>query len=443
MKPGPSDGPFVTDMAEVLLISYFFPPAGGGGVIRASKLAKYLPEFGYVPTVLSAYDPRYVGDPGLLEELPKVAKVYRVQADDPFARVANLYKRFRGRLKTRGRLTADSTREPAATRLRRIASFPDPFSSFYRAAVAAFYRIPARYKFRAIISTAPPYTVHLVGRRLANASRLPLILDYRDAWTRNPFLRPPTPLHAAGWRFFERRVLSAASAVVTVTDEIRADYRLFFRPKAPVYTIPNGYDEDDFTDVVPEYRDRFTITYTGKLYEGRNPFVFLEAVRRAISNGVFSADDIAVRFIGEVPARARAALRNSGLPVSVRGQVPHDEAILETVSADAVLLIINEREGARTTLTGKIFEYLRAGRAIIAFVPPDGAAATLIREMDAGYVIRPDDVGGAVRVLGDLFDQYTRGELRRSASPRPALLKYSRREIARQFAEVLGSVISQ
>lgn len=439
---GPLRGPFVTVMREILLISYFFPPAGGGGVIRALKLAKYLPEFGYAPVVLAADDPRYADDPALLEQVPPCVRVYRVPVSDPFAGLAGLYKKFKSReTENRGSYEKADTRESFGARLRRVFSFPDPQFHFFRPALSAFFRIPDTYRLQAVISTAPPYTSHVLGVRLSKITRLPLVLDYRDAWTYNPFGGPPTPLHAFGWRLAERRVLSAASAVVTVTDAMADDYRLRFRLDAPVYTIPNGYDEDDFEGVVAERRDRFTVVYAGKFYGGRDPFTFLEGVRWAIGSGAFGTDDIEIRFVGVVPDDIRAVVEASGLPVVIRNHVPHREAVSEIVSAHASLLIIGEGPAMGTTLTGKIFEYLRAGRPVIAMVPPDGAAARLVRETGGGYVIPPDDADGVAAVLTELYRRYRRGELDEPGIPSPALKRYSRREIAGEFAGLLDSLI--
>ena len=441
--PGPSRGPFVTNMREVLLISYFFPPAGGGGVIRALKLARYLPEFGYVPVVLAAEDPRYADrDPALLRQIPPCVRVHCVPVTDPFAKLVSIYKTFKNREPgKRGNSEKTGARESFGARLRRAFSFPDPQSHFRRQALSAFFRIPDTYRLRAIISTAPPYTSHMLGVRLSEVTRLPLVLDYRDAWTYNPFGGPPTPFHAFGWRFAEQRVLSAASAVVTVTDAMADDYRRRFRLDAPVFTIPNGYDEDDFKGVVPERRDKFTVIYAGKLYPGRDPFIFLEGVSRAIASGAFGTDDIEIRFVGAVPDDTRAAVKTSGLPVVIRNHVPHREAISEIVSAHASLLIIGEGPAMGTTLTGKIFEYLRAGRPVIAMVPPDGAAARLIRETGGGYVIPPDDADGVATVLTELYGRYRRGELDEPRTPSPALKRYSRREIAGEFGGLLDSLI--
>jgi len=431
-------------MREVLLISYFFPPAGGGGVIRALKLAKYLPEFGYTPVVLAADDPRRADrDPALLEQIPPCVRVYRVPVADPFAKLAGAYKTFRSRKwgANVGR-EVKGVRESFGARLRRAFSFPDPQFHFRRPALSAFFRIPDVYRLRAIISTAPPYTSHSLGARLSRITRLPLVLDYRDAWTYNPFGGAPTLFHAAGWRLAEQRVLSAASAVVTVTDAMADDYRRRFRSEAPVFTIPNGYDEADFDGVVPERRGKFTVVYAGKLYEGRDPATFLEGVRRGIASGAFGAGDIEIRFVGAAPDGATAAVKASGLPVVTRNNVSHREAVSEIISAHASLLIIGGGPAMGTTLTGKIFEYLRAGRPIIAMVPPDGAAARLIAETEGGYVIRPDDADGAAAVLTELYDKYRRRELDEPKTPSPALKRYDRREVAGAFAGLLDSLIS-
>jgi hypothetical protein len=432
-------------MVDVLLISYFFPPAGGGGVIRALKLAKYLPEFGYIPTVIAADDPRYGdGDPALLEQVPSGVRVYRVPVVDPFGWPARLYKGLRrvGRNRPEKRAEA-STRESFGARVRRVASFPDPFFRFYAPAIKGFFHIPRTYKLRAIISTAPPYVGHLIGARLSYITGLPLILDYRDAWTYNPFSGPPTRFHGAGWRLMEQKILSNAKAVVTVTEGMADDYRRRFRLEAPLYTITNGYDEEDFARIVPEKRDKFTVVYAGKFYVGRDPFTFFEGVRMALSAGALNVDDFEIRFVGVVPESIRTAAASAGIPVVVRYNVPHKEAISEIVSAHANLLIIGEGPGTGTTLTGKIFEYIRAGRPIIAMVPPAGEAAQLVRETGTGYVVSPTDAEGVASVLSNLYRLYRAGELGRTEVPTSIMEQYERKSIAGRFAELFDSLIGE
>ena len=216
-----------------------------------------------------------------------------------------------------------------------------------------------------------------------------------------------------------------------MTDAMAEDYRRRFRPKAPIYAIPNGFDEDDFTNIASESRGRFTVVYAGKFYEGRDPYVFVEGVRRALAAGAFGADDIEIRFIGVVPEDIRAGVTATGLPITIRGHVTHREAI------------IGEGPAMETTLTGKIFEYIRAGRPVIALVPPTGVAAKLIGELDAGYVVRPADAGGVAAALTDLYGRYRRGELERPKAPHPGLEQYTRREIARRYAGLLDSLIDE
>ena len=210
---------------------------------------------------------------------------------------------------------------------------------------------------------------------------------------------------------------------------------------APVLTIPNGYDEDDFEGVVPERRGKFIVVYAGTFYAGRDPFTFLDGLRLAIASGVFGADDVEIRFIGAASDDVLAAVKAFALPVVTRSRVPHREAVSEIVSANASLLIIGGGPAMGTTLTGKVFEYLRAGRPVIAMAPPGGEAARLVAENDGGYVIPPDDADGVAAVLTDLYGRYKRGELDEPGIASPALKLYDRREIARAYAGLLDSLI--
>ncbi|MCP4230732.1 MAG: glycosyltransferase family 4 protein [bacterium] len=419
---------------KVLFINYHFPPHGGGGVLRAVKLCKYLPEFGITPVVLCADDKHYhTRDETLLDDIAESVEVNRVkfyQAPRPTSAMRRLAANKKGKL-------------PFISRIRRFFTFPDPSRGYRRVAFKKCDELLAKGSFSAILSTYPPPSTHVVAYKLAEKWKLPLVLDYRDAWYFDPIFTPPTALHRHLIYRLEKKLLKRADAVITVGDTLAADFKEYYPFLEEVGVVTNGYDEDDFTGVSPASRGKFTITYTGWLYSGRLPGTFLSGLGRCFRNGVIAKREIEFRIIGNTDENVKAYIRNSGVPTKIIGKVNHRTAITEMLSADANLLIIDDGPGAEAILTGKVFEYLRAGRPIIAIVPPSGEAAGLIRRLDAGYVIAPGDEEKAAEVITELYGRYRKEGTIKNTTPREGIDEFSRKSLAERYAAIIRNAVKQ
>ncbi|MEE8640964.1 MAG: glycosyltransferase [bacterium] len=418
-------------MRDVLFLSYFFPPMGGGAVLRALKFVKYLPAFGWRPLVVAGASGYHAYDESLLEELPAEAEVIwagrRRDFEDGAGVARALARRRAGFLAKVGR--------KAALTARRFLSSPDVYAWFAGPARRAVRRFLQRSPVKLIFSTAPPFTSHVVAAALAREAGVPLVLDYRDAWTDNPFAAFPTAFHRRRARRVEGRVLEEAAAVVAVTEGMTHAFRGRLSAGVPVRFIPNGYDEADFAESAAP-GGPFTVAYAGQFYPGRMPWTFLQAASAFAGKRGLEPGDFRVLFLGPMPRAVRAGMDRYGVRVEATGLLSHGDAVRAMRAADVNLLIIGAQPGAGATLTGKIFEYLRAGRPILALVPPDGEAAALVREFDAGVVLEPDDAAGAEAALAELYDD--RPTAARAA---PAgLARFERRNLAAELAALFDDV---
>ncbi len=402
--------------------------------MRAAKLCKYLPDFGVTPVVLCADDKYFhTRDETLLEEIPDSVEVNRVefyQAPRPTPAMRKLAASRKGRL-------------PLLTRLRKFFAFPDPNGGYRRAALAKGDELLAEGGFSAILSTYPPPSTHMVAAKLAAKWNLPLILDYRDAWYFNPIFPPPTALHRRLVYRLEKRLLKKADTVVTIGEGLAADFKSYYPFLDDVGVITNGFDEEDFTGISPVKRDKFTVSYVGSLHAGRLPGTFLSGAERCLQKGIFGEDSIEFRVIGSVDDNVATYLKDSEIKAEIVGRVGHRAAITEMLSADANLLIIDEGPGADTILTGKIFEYLRAGRPIIAVVPPNGEAAELIRRFDAGYVIAPGDADKASQVISELYELHRTEERAPLTDISEGIMVFSRKSLAKRYADIIREEVEQ
>lgn len=413
---------------KVLLVSLYFPPAGGGGVQRPLKFATHLPGLGIETHVLAPTDPKWLHSDEELQP-PTQAWIHRARYLGPRGR--------RPAEELHGRQGLDRLSRQARLSFRRFL-LPDENVSWNVAAIPAALKIVRREGIDVVLTTSPPSSVHLIGAAVKRATGVPWVADLRDSLIAHPHRRPerlPARVKERGERVVARLVARRADAVVTVSDAIAAEAKAF-RPLGPVVTIPNGCDFDDFDGL--EYRrgDRFRITHAGSFFGKRDPRPFLTALAE-------SGRDVVARFVGDFRSADRewAEGLELGDRLELHPYAPRSRSLALQRDSDALLLLIPDAGGrGRGVLSGKVFEYLAAERPILAAVPPDGAAAELLRETGAGVVVAPDDVAGLRGALEELHDRWRAGSLDGVTLAPEARRRLSRRARAEELARVLESV---
>ena len=400
---------------KVLLVTMYFPPAGGGGVQRSLKLAQYLPALGIETHVLAPEDPKWVHrDPELL--VPTQAWVHRVRYLGPRAR------------KPAEELRAADGLERALVQAQVTARrllVPDASVTWNLTAIPAAIRLARREGIDAVLTTSPPGSVHFVGAAVQKATGARWLADLRDPLVANQHRRADTTATRARQAANERLarlVVGRADAVSCVSEAIADEVRAL-GPRGIVRTIPNGCDFDDFAGL--EYRpaERFRITHTGSFFGKRDPRPFLQALHD-------SGLDVVARFVGDFRSTDRewADALALGDRLELVDYAPRTESLRLQRDSEALLLLVPDAGGrGRGVLSGKVFEYLAAGRPILAVVPPDGAAAGLVRETGAGIVVAPDDVDGIRDALAGLHARFANGGL-----PAVELSEDDRRRLSRQ-----------
>jgi glycosyltransferase involved in cell wall biosynthesis len=413
---------------KVLLVSLYFPPAGGGGVQRTLKTATHLPALGIETHVLAPDDPKWVHRDDELEP-PTQAWVHRARYLGP-----------------RGRRPADELHgkeglERAATQARlfgRRLLVPDENVPWNLTAIPGAVRIARREGIDVVLTTSPPSSVHFVGAAVKRATGARWVADLRDSLVAHPHRRAEHRLARAkerGEHGVAALVARYADAVVAAAEAI-ADEARALEPNGPVVTIANGSDFDDFAGL--EYRpsDRFRITHTGSFFGKRDPRPFLTAFAE-------SGLDAVVRFVGDFrPADAEwAAALELGDRLELIPYVARRRSLELQRDSEALLLLIPEAGGrGRGVLSGKVFEYLAAERPILAVVPPDGAAADLIRQTGTGVVVAPDDVPAIRAALQELHARWRAGGLDGTPLDADMRRRLSRETRVEELAELLRSL---
>jgi glycosyltransferase involved in cell wall biosynthesis len=413
---------------KVLIVSLYFPPAGGGGVQRPLKFATHLPTLGIETHVLAPDDPKWIhADPDL--QPPTNAWIHRARYLGPKGR--------RPAEELHGRRGLDRISRQARLAGRRFL-LPDENVSWNLTAIPAAVRIVRREGIDVVLTTSPPSSVHLIGAAAKRATGVRWVADLRDSIVAHPHRRAErlaVRTKERGEAAVARLVARNADAIVAVSDAIAEETR-GLDPKGPVVTIANGSDFDDFAGLPYERGERFRITHTGSFFGKRDPRPFLTA--RADS-GL----DVTARFVGDFRTADREWAEELGLGdrLELHPYVPRRRSLELQRDSEALLLLIPEAGGrGKGVLSGKVFEYLAAERPILASVPPDGAAAELIEETGAGVVAPPDDPAAIADALRGLVERYEAGALDGTPLSEEWRDKLSRRTRVEELAELLGSL---
>jgi len=433
---------------RVLYLAFYFPPLGGGGVQRAAKFAKYLPEFGFEPWVVTG------PAEGRTRHAPLDASL---EAQGPESRI----------FRVAGKLPSDFR----VDRFRRLIGYPSRFAKAWTSSCeATALRAASGGSIDVVLASMSPFETSEAAARIATTLRVPWIADLRDPWALDEMIVYPTRWHRARELRRMRRSLSGASLVIMNTPEAaRAVRDSFPELSERTIAITNGFDAEDFLGEPPlRSDDRFRIVHTGSLHVALGSAHEARRWLRRWTGGERVPVDILARshlyllraldrWRGESPreiARAelvlagdlseadRIAIERSSVAdlVHMPGYLPHSESVALLRAADLLFLPMHGLPpGERARIVpGKTYEYLAAKRPILAAVP-EGDARDFVLASGLGDVCAPDDVGAMVETLRRRSQQKTRHQ----EAPTPASFyrQFERREITGKLARALESVI--
>jgi len=423
-------------MRRVLLIAFVYPPVENIGAVRPAALAKYLPRFGWEVLVLTA----------------KVQEVSRQSKGVMETEYRDVLEDWKARLNLDQKASAHEqfglpfAKKPGAvlphTRVINFAkdllTYPHPTKGWIPFALAAIQGLHQQgCRFDAVISTSPPITNHLVARQAKRMLGCPWIADLRDLWTQN---FTPNVSSIQLWQTgLEKRTLSQANALVTVSEPWADRLRQRYSTK-PIYAITNGFDPEDFASRPPVTRS-FSITHPGFLYEGlRDPTLLFEVVRDLIKSGEMCADDIRIRFYGPKEPWLTPLVLRHGLEqvVEVFGSVPREQILQREMESQVLLLLGWNNPREMGLHNGKLFEYLGAGRPILALFGSPGVMTEVLEETRAGAHIQNREE--LRRFLISAYSEYKRCGVVSYAGDSSAIARYSHSEMASRFADVLDGV---
>ena len=385
-------------MKKVLFITYYWPPSGKASLQWPLKIIKHLPSFGWLPSVLTIDEDTFSQkDATFLNEIPADVKVFKAKSLEPF----NIYKRFTGRNKDEQLIASESisTKNKSFTHqlsiwIRMNIFIPDARVGWYFPAVKEGMKLLKTEKLDAIVSIGPPHTTHLVGKKLSSQFNLPHIPVFIDPWVDISYYKNfnRNRLTLSIDNHLEKSVLQNASAIVFVTETMKDDYVRkypFIKEKSNV--LYWGYSEEDFnlsTDsLLMKNSEEEVILHAGNIFDHQNPKHFWQTLRKEIDK----SRKLKMVFLGTVSPDIRQSINNSRLDsyTEYRGFLPYKEMLKEVMKANYLLVCTTEPRH----VPGKLFEYLRAGKSIIAFGDGNEEVKKILTEANAGMIFGYEDTG--------------------------------------------------
>ena len=397
-------------MKRVLVLTYYWPPAGGSGVQRWLKFVKYFREFGIEPIVFTVENPEYpILDLSLESDIPEGVEVIRQKIWEP----NSFLKLFKGKRKeSAGFLNPNPGFVGRWLQFIRANYFiPDARKFWIKPSVKKLTKYLQESQVDAIITTGPPHSVHLIGYALKQSLGVNWIADFRDPWTEIDYFHqlPLTKKSVAKHHELEQKVVKTADMVVVVGNTMKKNYEHF---SSKIEVVTNGYDFNIKKGNV-ELDTEFSILHIGLLNADRNPQILWNLLIEFVEEANPILEDLKVRLVGKVDPSIVRYIEKNGLQsfVEFMDYKPHKEILKLQQSAQCLLLSVNNVPSAKGIVTGKLFEYLAVNRPILAIAPKDGDLASILPDTRAGFVVDFQAKEALRKNLLEMYVDYKKGTL--------------------------------
>lgn len=427
-------------MHKVLVVAYYFPPMGLSGVQRTLKFVKYLKNYGWEPTVITAGNVAYFAhDKSLQKELDDtVIEVIRVGGKEP----NSLLSKF-GTIKFPREIN-----RKIINRLSQTFFIPDNKISWAKKAAKKAQDLLKGESYELVFITGPPFSAFYSFANLKSKINVPLVIDYRDLWCNSYFSFYLTPFHKLLHKKMEYESLKAADLVIVtnrvVKEKIIKKYN--FLTYNDIAIISHGFDPEDFEKTIEEVKtnNRMRLVYSGIFLEYNSPKYFLQAFKAITIERPDIAKNIELHFVGFLREENKKLIKKLNLQEFVfdDGYLNHNEAVSKIKSADVLWFMIGRRKNIDAILPGKVYEYIGSKKPILACVP-EGAAKIALSEYPASFICEPDNVNQIKETIIKIFELYKRNEL---PQVEDGLLEKYRRDnltdqLTKQFNKLLGAKV--
>tara|TARA_B110001454_G_scaffold67333_1_gene65579 strand:- start:2623 stop:3888 length:1266 start_codon:yes stop_codon:yes gene_type:complete len=420
---------------KVLIITYYWPPAGGSGVQRWLKFVKYLQEFGIEPVVYTVENANYLKqDASLLNEVPKGIEILKQPIWEPTALL------FWKKSKQQTKGISNVSKGGFLSFIRGNFFIPDPKVFWVKPSVSYLQKYLDNHTIDVIISTGPPHSMHLIAEKLHQKNTVKWLADFRDPWSDLYYNKDFNQLAFAKNKNkrLEERILRNSDCILTVSNSLKEELE---KTAKKVEVITNGFD-DEFSASNNVILDiKFSISYIGLLPKQSNPKLLFKVLKGLCKESEIFKKDLKLNFIGDISEEVKVEILANKLDENTDfvGYVSHQEAIAYQNKSQVLLLLIPNVKNNEGILTGKLFEYLKAKRPILAIGPEKGDLATILQETNSGVIVNFDAEEKLKLEIVALYQKYKEDKLTVNFSN---IEKYHRKELTKKLAFILKSLNS-
>ncbi|MDI6049946.1 glycosyltransferase family 4 protein [Flavobacterium sp. XS2P24] len=427
MKPEPN---------KLLIITYYWPPAGGPGVQRWLKFVKYLPDFGIQPIVYIPENPTYpIVDENLVKEVSDKAIILKQKIFEPYQLASFLSKNKTKKISSGiiPNQKKQSFLDKTFLWIRGNLFIPDARVFWVKPSVAYLEKYILENNIDTIVTSGPPHSLHLIGLELKQKLDLKWFADFRDPWTTIGYHKSLrlSRFAAKKHKALEHRVLNTADTVIVTSKTTKTEFQAI--TTKPIVVITNGYDTEEVGKQTLD--SKFSLAHIGSFLSERNPLILWESLVELLHEIPDFKSYLEVKLIGAVSQEVLETITQFGLNSYLNnlGYVSHTEAIAHQRKSQVLLLIEIDSEDTKSIIPGKLFEYMVSNRPIVAIGPNGSDFAEIITETNTGVFFDYSEKMKLKSVILDFYNQFLEGKLQANGV---GLQRYSRKNLTKELVQL-------
>ena len=426
-------------MKRALVITYYWPPAGGPGVQRWLKFVTYFKEFGIEPVVFIPDNPHYpLQDKSIVSEIPEGIEIIRFPIKEPYG-FAKIFSKKKTKQVSSGIITNknQSVLEKLLLWIRGNFFIPDARIGWVKHAVSFLKEYLAKNDMDIVISSGPPHSLHLIGMALKEELGIKWVADFRDPWTTIHYHQSLRLNKRAQKKHLklESKVLNNSDLVVVTSARTKKEFQNI--TSVPIEVISNGYDI--LEKIEPNLDAQFSIAHIGSLLTNRNPELLWEILSELKDENKVFSKNLLIKLVGAVSEDVLESLAVFGLTENYKtlGYVSHQEAIQIQHDAQVLLLVEMDSPETKSIIPGKLFEYVAANRPILALGPEGSDVEGIIKETNTGMYFKYTDKEKLKQQLQLYYEAYLKANLNVNSKN---IEKYSRSTLTKSLSTILLNI---
>lgn len=422
---------------KVLIITYYWPPAGGPGVQRWLKFVKYLPEFGIEPIVYVPENPTYpIVDDHLLEEVNKNTIILKNKIVEPY-QLAGFFSKNKAKKISSGIIPKSKNQtffEKIMLWIRGNIFIPDARFLWVKPSVSYLEKYITDNQIDTIITTGPPHSVHLIGLHLKSKTKVRWFADFRDPWTTIGYHKALKLSNYAQkkHRYLEKKVLNSADSIIVTSKTTKKEFEQLTHK--PIEVITNGFDVENIEKQTLD--TTFSLAHIGSFLSERNPKILWESLRELCNEIPHFKSFLEIKLIGAVSQDILDEIKQHELlhyTINM-GYVAHQDALKHQRKSQILLLIEIDSEDTKSILPGKLFEYMVSERPIIAIGPKDSDFEDLLIQTNTGVFFQYNEKMALKNTIAQYFDAFLKQNLKSNAI---GLHQFSRKQLTEKLSKLI------